>query len=341
MRWSGRKVQEYTAPIAEIDQWIPYFTRTSGWVLVDEGVNEYLDVIIRQPLASDSEYINKRLRIPVCTVTKQYNLFQHRDVFNALKGVLEQIVRDLNSLRVSLSITEHGEQMWIRFVLANFQLNEMEQYPMLLEVSSVNTVVPGKTLEARLSWYEPEFQTRIPYGMFSTPLLAGTVETKITHKRKKKDLDTDIFSRKIHTFLTTHLASLAMERDQYRRWKNAEVSRQSLACWVNTTVAKKWTYSDAVRVYQIVMQGWDVRVKIEEEEQSVPSPSELMSPGFVKERKVPEKFIPAKNAFDVSLILAWIISLRGTITDLLKWTDIPELMDALIAEDEQLRSALR
>ena len=54
-----------------------------------------------------------------------------------------------------------------------------------------------------------------------------------------------------------------------------------------------------------------------------------------------ERFTPARNAFDVSLVLAWIVSQRGTIPDRLKWTDIPELMDALVVEDEQLKRIIR
>ena len=55
-RWSRRKTQEHIETVGKIDQWIPFFTRTSGWSLVDEGLNKYLDVIIRDPLESDAKY---------------------------------------------------------------------------------------------------------------------------------------------------------------------------------------------------------------------------------------------------------------------------------------------
>lgn len=155
-RWEGRKAQEYIEPVGKIDQWIPLFTRTSGWLLVDEGLNKYLDVIIREPLEGDAKYIKDRVRIPICTVSKRYSLFQHRDVFNALVAALKKKVSDIDSLMGTLCITEYGERMWIRFTLANFQLNDAERYPMLLEVSGLNAVEPGTALDVRLSWYEPE-----------------------------------------------------------------------------------------------------------------------------------------------------------------------------------------
>ena len=96
---------------------------------MDEGLNKYLDVIIREPLEIDAKYIKDRLRIPVCTVTKWYALFQHQDVFNALVTALKKRVPDLDSLKGNLCITEYGERMWLRFSLANFQLDEAERYP--------------------------------------------------------------------------------------------------------------------------------------------------------------------------------------------------------------------
>ena len=53
-----------------------------------------------------------------------------------------------------------------------------------------------------------------------------------------------------------------------------------------------------------------------------------------------ENFTPAKNAFDVSLVLGWVLSRQRTIPKQLKWGDIPELMEKLVAMDEKLRFSL-
>ena len=361
-RWSGRKAQEHVEPIGKIDQWIPFFTRTSGWSLVDEGLNKYLDVIIREPLESDAKYIKDRLRIPVCTVTKRYALFQHQEVFNALVTALKKRVPDLDSLKANLCITEYGERMWLRFSLANFQLDEAERYPMLLEVNGLNTIVPGTALDIRLSWYEPESEIRIPYGMLTGILSVQGVNFKIPHLRKETGLDSDIFSREINQFLRGHLENLSYERERYIRWKSTMPTRRSLTRWIDTTVQKKWKYEEAVRAYNLIMNGWDVEVirpaNVDREQkgnntETLPAPSKLpegplpFPSAFFIIIKDPvsstdlERFTPARNAFDVSLVLAWIVSQRGAIPDRLKWTDIPELMDALVVEDEQLKRIIK
>ena len=83
LRWEGREATEHTKPVNELLEWIPLFDRTP-FKLHNGGTNQYLDMIIRQSLSTDAEYIKDRQDIPVCTATHQYHLFQHRDVFKAL-----------------------------------------------------------------------------------------------------------------------------------------------------------------------------------------------------------------------------------------------------------------
>ena len=355
-KWKGRKASIYTGTVEKIREWIPLFTRTSEWQLVDEGRNKYLDVIIRESLENDAEYIKDRLKIPVCTVTKQYHLFQHRDVFNALVRALKKIISDSESLETTLVITEYGERMWVRFILANFQLNEAERYPMLLEVSALNTVVPGTALDIQLSWYDPDSKARIPYGMLS----AHEVNFKKIARKKAKAQDSTIFPE-VNLFLTNHLKQLSRERESYKRWKKAKVSRGALARWIDTVVRRKWRYEEAVRIYHLIIKGRDVEVRrptnVDEDQkgnnkETLPAPSKLPDgplppPSAFCLTKDPassaaiERFTPARHAFDVSIVLAWIVSRGRTIPDRLRWTDIPELMEALVAEDEQLKRGLR
>ncbi len=358
-KWKGRKASTYTGPVEKILEWIPFFTRTSGWQLVEEGLNKHLDVIIRESLANDAEYIKDRLKIPVCTVTKQYHLFQHQDVFNALVSALKRIVSDSGSLGSTLVITEYGERMWIRFTLANFQLNEAERYPMLLEVSGLNTVVPGTALDIRLSWYDPMSKARIPYGMLSDHEV-NKVNLKKIARKKEKNSDSTIFPE-VYLFLTKHLKQLSRERESYKRWIKAKVSRGTLARWIDTKVRSKWRYEEAVRVYQLIVEGKEVEIirpaNVDREQKGnntemLPAPSKLPEgplpfPEAFFIIKDPvfsaglERFTPARNAFDVSIVLAWIVSCGGTIPSQLRWTDIPELMEALVFEDEQLKRIIR
>ncbi len=236
-KWLGRPARTYKGSVEKILEWIPYFTRTSGWQLENEGMNKYLDVIIRQSLENDAEYIKDRLKIPVCTVSKQYHLFQHRDVFEGFTKALKKIISDSEVLKPTLRITEHGERMWCSFTLASFQLKEADRYPMQLEVSAINTVVPGTALDVRLSWYEPESKTRIPYGMLSGYEVDKENLKKIARK-KKTALDSSVFSE-IYAFLERNVDQLSRDREAYKSWREAKVDRETVAHWIDTTVRKK------------------------------------------------------------------------------------------------------
>lgn len=164
-----------------------------------------------------------------------------------------------------------------------------------------------------------------------------------------------MFYRETIQFLTGHLERLSNERERYMHWIKAKVSRRSLTRWIDMTVQKKWKYEEAVRAYNLIMNGWDVEVRRSENSdkeqegnsrETRPNPSELTSNPFesfhfIQKNKVHEKFAPAENAFHVSLALAWIISQQGTIPDRLRWTGIPELIEALVDEDEQLKRIIR
>ena len=116
-KWNGRKVDDYHGePLSKIRQRIPAFERVD-FAMDDGGENRYRDLIIREPLNTDSVYIRDRVHIPIKSVSKRYRLVQHRDVFDALAAALGQIVPDVQSLDPKLKITEYGERMWINFTL--------------------------------------------------------------------------------------------------------------------------------------------------------------------------------------------------------------------------------
>ena len=350
LKWEGREAFVHTKPVNKLLNWIPHFKRYQ-WHLHNGGANKYLDVIVRQALRTDGEYIKDRQDIPVCAATKRYRLVQHQDVFNALVDALKLLVPDIQSHKATLKIKEYGESMWVNFTLAGYQLNEADRYPLVLEVSGLNTIVAGKALDVRLSWYEPTERFRIPYGMLS----AKEVTFKKIKLKKEKELDSDIFSNEIRSFLVTNLVHISGEREYYSRWKAAEVNQDTLARWIDKDVQEKWNYDLAARAYTIAMEGYDIQVKTlesddEDQEQDsrkkIPKPSELTkyptpSRNYVRKDYALDKFAPARNAFDISLVLGWLLSRQSTIPNQLKWVDIPELMEKLVAMDEKLRFSLK
>ena len=349
LKWEGRDAFVHKKPVNELKEWIPHFRRYQ-WHLHNGGTNKYLDVIVREALSTDAEYAKDRPDIPVCTATKRFHLFQHRDVFKALVDALKLYVTDIQSQEATLKITEYGESMWVSFTLANYQLNQAEQLPFMLEISGLNTVKAGKALDVRLSWYEPTYKTRFPYGMLSSQ----EVNFRKIKLKKAKEPDSDIFTQDIYYFLLRHLDHIAGEREAYKRWIAAKISQNTLARWIDTAVQDKWNYQMAARAYSIAINGYDIQVRDSDQitdldqkpdKRKKMPPSELtryssIPKYYVRTDTAPDKFAPVRNAFDVSLVLGWLLSRQRTIPNQLKWVDIPELMEKLVAADERLRFLL-
>ena len=88
LKWEGREVLEGSGRVSELRQEIPYFT-TTPFRIEGEGVNEYLTLIVREPIREDQGYLfpsddQVELKIPVATVSKKYELVQHRHIVKIL-----------------------------------------------------------------------------------------------------------------------------------------------------------------------------------------------------------------------------------------------------------------
>ena len=346
LKWEGREASEHKKPVNELKEWIPLFVRYP-WRLHNGGTNKYLDSIVRKALPTDAEYVKDRLDIPVCTATKQFHLFQHRDVFKALVNALKLYVSDIQDQEATLKITEHGQSMWLSFTLDNYQFDQPYQLPFRLEVSGLNTVKAGKALDVRLCWYEPDHNIRFPFGMLSS----REVKFKKIKLKKAKAPDSDAFTQDINDFLQGHLDDIKGEKRSYKRWIAAEINQNTLAGWVDNVIDAKWGYQMAARIYQIAMNGHDIQVKegkivdmglFADKPKETPKPSELnqnsSNPKFFEViDQVPAQFAPVRNAFDVSLVLGWVLSRQTTIPKQLRWVDIPGLMEELVKMDDKLR----
>ncbi len=82
--WFGQPITTCRGTLAELRAGVPSFERTP---FGPEGSqNEFLHTIVRKPIGEDKRFI------PVATVSPQYDLVQHHEVFKwlaeGLKGVL-------------------------------------------------------------------------------------------------------------------------------------------------------------------------------------------------------------------------------------------------------------
>ena len=124
----------------------------------------------------------------------------------------------------------------------------------------------------------------------------------------------------------------------YKQWYEKKVfieakpSLGQIEHWIDKTVAKKWGPHAAARVYHIAKTGYDGEITERFAKDVKPYELQVQSTN-----RVPGSFAPVRNAYDISQVLSWIASRRGTIEVQLDWMmDIPDLMRALLKEEKPI-----
>ena len=179
--WHGRPYTEYTGPIDDLRQKIPTFM-ISDFRIGQQGVNEFLSVIVREPLGEinigDGVDPKNSMRIPVASVEKAdvasstgYKLVQHHealdDILNTLKkfsncqgGDFQKISRSRimpvtnpDSLNARLQISKYGARMCIEICVPQYELYWDNGNPYILKVTCSNSVDKSRALVIDLSWH--------------------------------------------------------------------------------------------------------------------------------------------------------------------------------------------
>ena len=335
LKWLGRPVLKGTGQIGELRQEIPRFT-IAPFSVEGRGVNKYLNLIVREPSKENQGYLLRsenqdEFQIPVATVSKQYKLVQHQHIVEALEDAFKQVGLNPDCLQVKLTITEYGERMWISFTLPKdsqyvFDLNKRTH---VLQVNALNSVDKTTALEINLTWYSLNSMT----GM----LVRRGARLKKIHLKSRKPEGFEEFLKKqlghaskdIHRVKTWYQTKVNFEKKEL---SNVKPSAGQIEHWINTTVAKRWGDHTAARAYHIAKTGYDGEIANPSEPDVQPHKREVRSKPLV-----PGSFAPVLNAYDISQVLSWIASQRGTIQDQLEWMmDIPTLMHVLLRQKRPL-----
>ena len=321
LKWHSREVLEGSGQISELREEIPYFRRIP-FRIEDGGVNKNLDLIVREPLKKSQGYLlpssDDEVQIPVATVSKQYELVQHHNLLEVLETALKNINLDPESLKAELILTEYGERIRVSFTLPNYDFDPGDGYPIVLKVNAFNSVDRTTALSINLSWYRL---------VCSNGMMFGTTYARFRriHLQSRKPED-------IKKFLKKQLSLAAEVQNLYKQWYKKQVfieakpSAVQIEHWIDKTIAKKWGPHAAARVYHIAKTGYDGKT-IDQFVENVKPHERKIQPT----NKVPGSFAPVRNAYDISQVLSWIASQRGTIEGQLDWMiDIPDLMRALL-----------
>lgn len=332
LTWHARKVQIHKGSINEIRQKIPYFRR-DPFRIENGGMNQHFDIIVREPLKKDQNYLlpdDDTVKIPVATVSRQYNLVQHHDVLQALEDALKQINFDPNHLETELTLTEYGERMRISFFLPGYCFDLDGGDPIVLKINALNSVDKTTALEINISLERLVCSNGMTYG--------------IADARFRKIHLQSLVLKDIEEFLKKQLEQFPKEHRMYKKWHDRKVSSRKLSkakpspgqieLWIDEIVAEKWGAHAAARTYHIAKTGYDGEIVKPFEKNVEPHEREVSS-----RNKVPGsyEYAPVRNAYDIAQVLSWIAGQRATIQKQLEWMmDIPGLMDALLKTEKPI-----
>ena len=258
--WLRREFIDSSGPISELRLKIPTFTRSP--FRIGAGVNEYLDLIAREPLGEvgvgDEVNPENSLRIPVAAVRNDnYKLVQHHrvidSVLNALRvvsesrrtnavpeestlmllgglfGSREEDATDLESLLARLRLSKYGARMSMSFLVPDYRFDPGYGHPFTLRVDCSNSVDRSIAVKIRLSLShrDAEFDTYV----------AGLSRH---HDQSLKD-------REIEEFLNKELSQLST-----KEWFNTPVSGNKFENWIHTTVRENWGAEAVTRARQLI-----------------------------------------------------------------------------------------
>lgn len=253
--WLRREFTDSSGPISELRLKIPTFT--SSPFRIGAGVNEYLDLIAREPLGEvgvgDEVNPENSIRIPVAAVSNSnYKLVQHHEVLdsvlNALRvvsesrrtnavpeestlillgglfGTRKKETTDLESLQADLRLSKYGARMWMSFLVPDYKFDPGDERPVTLRVDCLNSVDRSIAVRIRLFLSRKDFR-------FDTFVA-----------RLRRNHDQSLEDGEIEEFLKKELSQLS------KKWFNTSVSDDKVDNWIQTTVAKKWGKNETLRV---------------------------------------------------------------------------------------------
>jgi len=217
--WFGQPVTQFKGMLSELRTRLPTFSRQPFGP--DGCQNEYLQVIIREPVGDDSR------RIPVAAVSPQYELVQHRDVLDWLDGALATIGNDAASLSGTLTLSRYGERMQVRLSLSLFAFDPGDGHPMSLEVQALNSVDKSTALEVSLGWWRQVCSNGMKVQV------KGSVSRRI-------HLVSRTGAPRVVEVLKAQLAVVPAEHKRYRRWLDMPVTLDLVERWADEKVAQVW-----------------------------------------------------------------------------------------------------
>ena len=309
-KWFNSPVSFHEGTLTDLRQHIPVFERRSFGLTQPNNessrLNERLDAIVRLPFGDDKTFI------PVGVVSKDYVLVPHAAVLDIATEALKAVKIAPGDVKAKLTITEYGERMALCLCLPkNFRFDPGAGHPMVLSLECVNSVDGSTRFRVLMSWFRL---------VCSNGLTIGVTRSDVRRRHFG-----DLRLEDVGAVLKSELKDAEAEQRNLESWRNAEISLDRLAPWVDKDLKAGWGFKAAARTYHIARYGSDTNI-VEQYKGKTPTTIAMQ-----ETKRVPGAPAKCSKLFDVSQILAWLAKERRDVQEQLEWREeIPELLAPLL-----------
>jgi len=287
--WLGRKTTTVADKFSALRQVLPTFDRHPFGDV--PTANPYLDVIVRRGG-------KRQPSMPVSIVSKDYELVQHTEVFDALSSALADRWPDPIKLEGRLRLSEFGERMHVSVALPCSDFNPGDGHRLRLRINCFNSVDRSAALETLLTWER----------LVCSNGMTVTVKKDLA---RQIHLWNRISVNDIKTVLEKHLLVAQEEHKTFSTWFQKPLTMDQIEQWADNDLANTWGVHAAARACNIARTGWDGNVEDQFVKPTPPPHARRIKP----RREVPGAGAPVKNVYHLSQVLSWLARERQTVQD--------------------------
>ncbi len=304
IRRRGREeALSFRGPYSEVKGLLPDF-RTAPFAAGEEmPPNPRLRAVVREANALWT-------RQPVGSVSNTYALVQHREAVETCFLELPGFVPA--NPEVELTLSQFGEWMEFGFPLGDgHTFHDASGHDLRLRFRISNSVDGSAPLLLRCDWYRPAGGSCLTVGR--------DMDARVLHNRQPLRL--------VAKQIPRLLDGVNDDIQTLRHWQEEPVSKEELGGWADGALRKKWTPSEAARVYGICLSGHDPWIR----RGGRGLPSSL----WKRWKAVPGERVPgfsarAETRYDAALALAWVASRNlDLVTAIRRQGQIPQLLDRI------------
>jgi hypothetical protein len=312
VQWFGQSVYRVTGPLSGLPRELPTFTREK--FTYENALNEYLDMIVREPDREDDR------RVPVATVSKRYALIQHTDAVTWLSDAFKEHGWDVGKTQGTVWLSEYGERMRVQVPLPIKSIPVAVNDVISADVLLWNSVDKSRSFELAIRWMR----------LVCTNGMTIPVEDRL---RKVHNADWMAKASPVE-FLNDRLTASAQQvTDSLQNLMAIPLASETALSWIDGDVAKQCGKFRAARLLHILNTGSDCAVGKATEAKK---PSELE---VTRGERVPGAPDKAASVYDAYQALLWLAGKEKSVERQESLADEAASLATLLLPESQRRRA--